>query len=56
MYDYKAQDTDEVSFMNGDLIVNCTPIDDGWLIGVVKRTGQSGMVPANYVTPAIWGA
>ncbi|KAK6620388.1 hypothetical protein RUM44_006789 [Polyplax serrata] len=53
MYDYKAQDTDEVSFMNGDLIVNCTPIDDGWLIGVVKRTGQSGMVPANYVTPAI---
>ncbi|KAL0268351.1 UNVERIFIED_CONTAM: hypothetical protein PYX00_010325 [Menopon gallinae] len=53
LYDYTAQDTDEVSFIDGDIIINCTPIDDGWLTGVVKRTGQSGMLPANYVTPAI---
>lgn len=53
LYDYTAQDSDEVSFIDGDIIINCTPIDDGWLTGVVKRTGQSGMLPANYVTPAI---
>jgi len=53
MYDYEAQDRDEVSFSDGDLIVNCTPIDEGWMTGVVQRTGQTGMLPANYVEPAI---
>lgn len=49
MYDYEAQDRDEVSFRDGDMIVNCTPIDEGWMTGLVQRTGQSGMLPANYV-------
>lgn len=52
MYDYEAQDRDEVSFLDGDLIVNCTPIDEGWMTGTVQRTGQTGMLPANYVEPA----
>lgn len=52
MYDYEAQDLDEVSFADGDLIINCTAIDDGWMTGVVQRTGESGMLPANYVQPA----
>jgi len=52
MYDYEAQDLDEVSFTDGDLIVNCAAIDDGWMTGVVQRTGESGMLPANYVQPA----
>ncbi|XP_072153369.1 LIM and SH3 domain protein F42H10.3 isoform X2 [Bemisia tabaci] len=51
MYDYEAQDTDEVSFLNGDLIINCSPIDGGWMNGTVKRTGLRGMLPANYVEP-----
>ncbi|XP_023718089.1 LIM and SH3 domain protein Lasp isoform X3 [Cryptotermes secundus] len=51
MYDYDAQDSDEVSFRDGDLIVNCTPIDEGWMTGLVQRTGQTGMLPANYVEP-----
>ncbi|KAG8200699.1 hypothetical protein JTE90_022315 [Oedothorax gibbosus] len=49
MYDYVAQDSDEVSFMDGDMIINCNPIDDGWMTGTVQRTGQTGMLPANYV-------
>lgn len=53
MYEYKAADADEVSFLEGDFIVNCTPIDEGWLSGVVQRTGKKGMLPANYVSPAI---
>ncbi|XP_050526905.1 LIM and SH3 domain protein Lasp isoform X2 [Daktulosphaira vitifoliae] len=52
MYDYEAQDHDEVSFTDGDLIVNCAAVDDGWMTGVVQRTGKSGMLPANYVQPA----
>ena len=49
MYDYEAQDTDEVSFKDGDLLVNCTSIDEGWMTGTVHRTGKFGMLPANYV-------
>jgi len=26
LYDYEAQDVDEVSFLEGDLIVDCTPV------------------------------
>ncbi|XP_046984409.1 LIM and SH3 domain protein F42H10.3-like isoform X2 [Schistocerca americana] len=51
MYNYDAQDSDEVSFMDGDLIINCSPIDEGWMTGLVERTGQTGMLPANYVEP-----
>ncbi|KAK9512898.1 hypothetical protein O3M35_001210 [Rhynocoris fuscipes] len=53
MYDYDAQDGDEVSFVDGDLIVDCTAVDSGWMTGLVQRTGQVGMLPANYVEPAL---
>ncbi|XP_076056735.1 LIM and SH3 domain protein Lasp isoform X8 [Oratosquilla oratoria] len=49
MYDYEAADTDEITFQDGDYIINCTAIDEGWMTGTVQRTGQTGMLPANYV-------
>ncbi|XP_056307119.1 LIM zinc-binding domain-containing Nebulette-like isoform X2 [Danio aesculapii] len=49
LYDYSAQDHDEVSFRDGDVIINAQRIDDGWMFGTVQRTGRSGMLPANYV-------
>lgn len=49
MYDYEAQDDDEVSFLDGDFIINVRSIDGGWMTGEVQRTGQIGMLPANYV-------
>lgn len=52
MYDYSAQDSDEVSFREGDLIVNVSNIDGGWMTGTVDRTGETGMLPANYVEEA----
>ncbi|XP_068606527.1 LIM and SH3 domain protein 1 [Brachionichthys hirsutus] len=51
VYDYCAADEDEVSFIDGDLIVDVQRIDDGWMYGRVERTGQQGMLPANYVEP-----
>ena len=51
MYDYESQDVDEVSFKDGDIIINATFIDEGWMTGTVHRTGQAGMLPANYVEP-----
>nr|XP_025041707.1 nebulin [Pelodiscus sinensis] len=49
MYDYMAADADEVSFKDGDAIVNVQAIDEGWMYGTVQRTGKTGMLPANYV-------
>ncbi|XP_047656732.1 LIM and SH3 domain protein 1 isoform X1 [Tachysurus fulvidraco] len=49
VYDYTAADEDEVSFLDGDVIVDVQPIDEGWMYGRVERTGQQGMLPANYV-------
>ncbi|NWH40784.1 LASP1 protein, partial [Chloropsis hardwickii] len=40
---------DEVSFQDGDTIINVQQIDDGWMYGTVERTGDTGMLPANYV-------
>ncbi|XP_023691188.1 LIM and SH3 domain protein 1 isoform X1 [Paramormyrops kingsleyae] len=51
VYDYMAADEDEVSFQDGDLIVDVQQIDEGWMYGRVERTGQQGMLPANYVEP-----
>ncbi|MEQ2162133.1 hypothetical protein GOODEAATRI_016673, partial [Goodea atripinnis] len=44
-----TSDHDEVSFRDGDVIINAQPIDEGWMYGTVQRTGKSGMLPANYV-------
>lgn len=49
LYDYEAQDSDEVSFAEGDLIFEVNSIDGGWMTGRVERTGQIGMLPANYI-------
>ncbi|XP_033111031.1 LIM and SH3 domain protein 1-like [Anneissia japonica] len=49
LYDYAAADDDEVSFAEGDYIIEVTVIDDGWMEGRVQRTGQYGMLPSNYV-------
>ncbi|CAB1328633.1 unnamed protein product [Coregonus sp. 'balchen'] len=49
MYDYSAADSDEVSFKDGDVIVNVQAIDEGWMYGTVQRSGKTGMLPANYV-------
>lgn len=35
--------------MDGDVIVDVHQIDEGWMYGRVERTGQQGMLPANYV-------
>uniref|UniRef100_A0A3B4ZEW0 LIM and SH3 domain protein 1 n=1 Tax=Stegastes partitus TaxID=144197 RepID=A0A3B4ZEW0_9TELE len=51
MYSYVAAEADEVSLQEGDLILDVEPIDEGWVFGCNQRTGQRGMLPANYVRP-----
>ncbi|XP_069791026.1 nebulin isoform X4 [Narcine bancroftii] len=49
IYDYVAADADEVSFKDGDVLMNVQSIDEGWMYGTVQRTSVTGMLPANYV-------
>jgi len=49
LYDYAAADDDEVSFQENDIIINGEIIDEGWMTGTVERTGETGMLPSNYV-------
>jgi hypothetical protein len=49
LYDYSAKDTDEVSFTQGDLLVDVVPGSDGWMSGVVVRSSATGLFPASYI-------
>lgn len=51
IYSYTAAEADEVSLQEGDLISDVEPIDEGWMFGFNQRTGQRGLLPANYVRP-----
>ena len=46
MYDYEADDEDELSFAEGD-VIRVTEIDGEWTTGTLN--GKSGMFPSNYV-------
>ena len=54
IYDYEAQDDDEASFLENDHIILYEMIDEGWMYGIVQRTGHKGMIPANYVELVQW--
>lgn len=47
-YDYTAADSDELSFVEGDVFINIKTVDEGWSEATLEKTGESGMVPANY--------
>lgn len=47
LYDYVAEDEDEISFDPGELITNIDQFDEGWWNGQCR--GKYGMFPANYV-------
>lgn len=49
LYDYNAADDDEVSIVEGDVIIEANIVDSGWMEGKNQRTGKFGMLPSNYV-------
>ncbi|XP_062234393.1 LIM and SH3 domain protein 1-like [Platichthys flesus] len=51
LYSYTAAEADEVSLLEGDVIADVEQIDEGWMFGCNQRTGQRGLLPANYVRP-----
>jgi hypothetical protein len=49
LYSYAAAEEDEISFNEGDTLVECEQIDDGWMLGRNPQTGRQGLLPSNYV-------
>lgn len=47
LFDFEAQDENELNFNVGDVIEVIDERKDGWIIGILN--GLSGLVPANYV-------
>ncbi len=48
LYSYTAADEDEISFDEGDILIQCEEVD-GWMLGQNEKTGKQGLLPSNYV-------
>ena len=49
VYSYKAAADDELTFNEGDILLDCEEIDSGWMIGRHPVSNQQGLLPSNYV-------
>ncbi|MCH0628785.1 hypothetical protein JNB11_02220 [Kocuria palustris] len=50
-YDHVTEEDDELAFEEGDVIIQIdTSTDEEWWMGTNKRTGKTGLFPANYVS------
>lgn len=47
LYDYDAQEGNELSFKEGDVIKILKKNDDGWWLG--ELNGKQGLLPCSYV-------
>jgi hypothetical protein len=47
LYDYRAQEADELTLAVGDVITIVSKDSEGWWTGLSK--GKKGLFPANYV-------
>ncbi|XP_007949014.1 vinexin [Orycteropus afer afer] len=51
MYHYRPQNEDELELQKGDWVDVMQQCDDGWFVGVSRRTQKFGTFPGNYVAP-----
>uniref|UniRef100_A0A8C8S2Z4 Sorbin and SH3 domain containing 3 n=1 Tax=Pelusios castaneus TaxID=367368 RepID=A0A8C8S2Z4_9SAUR len=51
IYQYRPQNEDELELHEGDQVDVMQQCDDGWFVGVSRRTQKFGTFPGNYVAP-----
>ncbi|XP_032085498.1 vinexin [Thamnophis elegans] len=51
IYQYRPQNEDELELQEGDRVDVMQQCDDGWFVGVSRRTQKFGTFPGNYVAP-----
>ncbi|XP_069070138.1 vinexin isoform X2 [Pleurodeles waltl] len=50
LYHYTPHNEDELELIEGDLVNVMQQCDDGWFVGVCRRTQKFGTFPGNYVS------
>lgn len=50
-YDFQAEDESELSMRKGDIVRVTDTSDANWWKAENEKTGQSGIVPCQYLTP-----
>ncbi|XP_069473813.1 vinexin isoform X2 [Ambystoma mexicanum] len=53
LYQYSPHNDDELQLQEGDLVDVMQQCDDGWFVGVCRRTQKFGTFPGNYVAPLV---
>ena len=48
-FPYRASNTDELSFEEGQRIIFKEDVEDGWAKGELESTGDIGLNPTNFV-------
>ena len=51
LYDYTAQEAGELTMVEGD-VLELVADEGGWMRVRSQRTGETGEVPGNYLSPA----
>jgi len=49
MYDYEAGEDNEITFQEGEEVIEIEYSSEDWWTGTVASSGQRGLFPANYV-------
>lgn len=49
LYDYAAQEPDELTLRKGDVITKIKSTDGGWWEGTLSKDGKRGVFPDNFV-------
>lgn len=49
LYDYSAQEPDELTLKKGDVITKIQIMDGGWWEGTLSKDGKRGVFPDNFV-------
>ncbi len=50
LYNYVAQNTDDLNFKKGDVMIVESGISEAWWLARHLETGEQGYIPSNYVT------
>ena len=55
MFDYAPRNDDEMCLQDGDVVEVMERCEDGWFVGLNRRSSEFGTFPGNYVEK-LWSA
>lgn len=53
LYSYKPRRPEELELRKGEMVGVYGKFKEGWLRGLLLRTGKVGILPSNYISPVL---